>query len=129
MQKLMKVRCLTLVLCFFACSMQMVLAQLPLRNANNAGIGSSQGMEDEQEKANRTTWGRDTTKRKKAKKIPVGQFQWRVDRRLGTVIDAENNDTVVHNFQNFNNTEGYTGHYNILGNAGSPRESRVFMER
>ena len=61
MQKLMKVRCLTLVLCFFACSMQMVLAQLPLRNANNAGIGSSQGMEDEQEKANRTTWGRDTT--------------------------------------------------------------------
>lgn len=55
MQKLMKVRCLTLVLCFFACSMQMVLAQLPLRNANNAGIGSSQGMEDEQEKANRTT--------------------------------------------------------------------------
>lgn len=129
MQKLMKVRCLTLVLCFFACSMQMVLAQLPLRNANNAGIGSSQGMEDEQEKANRTTWGRDTTKRKKAKKIPVGQFQWRVDRRLGTVIDAENNDTVVHNFQNFNNTEGYTGHYNILGNVGSPRESRVFMER
>ena len=129
MQKVMKVRCLTLVLCFFACSMQMVLAQLPLRNANNAGIGSSQGMEDEQEKANRTTWGRDTTKRQKAKKIPVGQFQWRVDRRLGTVIDAENNDTVVHNFQNFNNTEGYTGHYNILGNAGSPRESRVFMER
>ena len=59
----------------------------------------------------------------------MGQFQWRVDRRLGTVIDAENNDTVVHNFQNFNNTEGYTGHYNILGNAGSPRESRVFMER
>ena len=65
MQKLMKVRCLTLVLCFFACSMQMVLAQLPLRNANNAGIGSSQGMEDEQEKANRTTWGRDTTKRRR----------------------------------------------------------------
>ena len=58
MQKLMKVRCLTLVLCFFACSMQMVLAQLPLRNANNAGIGDSLGMEDEQEKANRTTWGR-----------------------------------------------------------------------
>ena len=47
---------------------------------------------------NRTTWGRDTTKFRNLKNIPIGQFQWVLEPRLGTVIDAENNDTVVHDF-------------------------------
>ena len=75
------------------------------------------------------TWGRDSTARKKGKEIPIGQFQWRIDERLGTVIEAENNDTVVHNFQNFNLTDGYTGQYTILGNLGSPRINRIFLNR
>ena len=68
---------------------------------------------------------RDTTE----SEIPIGQFQWCIDQRLGTVIDAENNDTVVHNFQNFTLTEGYTGQFNILGNLGSPRLNRIFLFR
>lgn len=76
-----------------------------------------------------TTWGRDSTKHKKSKPIPIGQFQWVVEPRLGTVIDAENNDTVVHNFQNWNNTDGYRGNYSYLGNIGSPRFNRLYMER
>ena len=75
------------------------------------------------------SWGRDTTARKKAKAIPIGQFQWVIDERLGTVISAENNDTVIHNFQNYNQTDGYTGQYTILGNVGSPRINRIYMNR
>ena len=78
---------------------------------------------------NRTTWGRDTTKHKSEKKIPIGQFQWILEPRLGTVIDAENNDTVVHDFQKWNATDGYTGEYNYLGNIASPRLSRLYFNR
>ena len=78
---------------------------------------------------NRTTWGRDTTKFKNKKNIPIGQFQWVLEPRLGTVIDAENNDTVTHDFQKWNATDGYTGEYNYLANLGSPRLSRLYFNR
>ncbi len=78
---------------------------------------------------NRTTWGRDTTKHKNEKPIPIGQFQWVLEPRLGTVVDAENNDTVVHDFQKWNATDGYTGEYNYLANIGSPRLSRLYFNR
>ena len=78
---------------------------------------------------NRTTWGRDTTKYKGEKDIPIGQFQWILEPRLGTVVDAENNDTVVHDFQKWNATDGYTGEYNYLANIGSPRLSRLYFNR
>lgn len=104
------------------------------------GMGSMNGMSgmpgmqnnfdnDENKKERDTTWGRDSTKHKKTKPIPMGSYQWVLEPRLGTVIDAENNDTVVHNFQNWNNTDGYTGNYNYLGNIGSPRLNRIFMDR
>ena len=78
---------------------------------------------------NRTTWGRDTTKTKAKKDIPIGQFQWVLEPRLGTPIPAENNDTAVHNFQYFHATDGYTGEYNYLGNLSSPRLSRIYFNR
>ncbi|MCM1109426.1 MAG: putative porin [Clostridium sp.] len=74
----------------------------------------------------RTTWGRDSSHNDK--EIPIGVFQWKIDERLGTVLPTES-DTIPHHFQNFNRTEGYTGQYNILGNLGSPRLSRLFMDR
>lgn len=129
MQKTMTVRRLMLLMLCLLAVRQMAWAQMPLRSAGTMGGNATQVQDGEEEQQQRTTWGRDTTKHKKSKPIPVGQFQWRVDRRLGTVINAENNDTVVHNFQSYNNTEGYTGHYNFLGNVGSPRLSRVFMDR
>ena len=49
--------------------------------------------------------------------------------RLGTVVDAENNDTVVHDFQKWNATDGYTGEYNYLANISSPRLSRLYFNR
>ena len=78
---------------------------------------------------NRTTWGRDTTRFKNKKDYPIGQFQWVLEPRLGTVVDAENNDTVVHDFQKWNATDGYTGEYNYLANIGSPRLSRIYFNR
>ena len=77
----------------------------------------------------RTTWGRDTTSGDDEEPIPIGLYQWRIDSRLGTVIPAENNDTVVQNFQNFNYTDGYTGQYNYLANLGAPRLNRFFFNR
>lgn len=85
--------------------------------------------EDEEEGRTRSTWGRDSTKHKKQEDIPVGQFQWIIEPRLGTVLDAENNDTVVHNFQSWNNTDGYQGQFSYLANIGSPRLNRIFMDR
>ena len=78
---------------------------------------------------NRTTWGRDTTRFQNKKNIPIGQFQWVLEPRLGTVVDAENNDTVVHDFYKWNDTNGFTGEYNYLANIGSPRLSRLYFSR
>lgn len=60
--------------------------------------------------------------------LPPKLYMWRVSETLGnrTIIPA---DTLYHHFQNTNLTEGITGHYNYLGNMGSPRMSRIFFER
>lgn len=71
-------------------------------------------------------WGRDSTRASSVKEVPYGQFQWTIDERLGTVIPAENRDTVIHNFQNWKLNDGYNGEYSHLGNSGSPRMSRIF---
>lgn len=76
----------------------------------------------------RNSWGRDTTSHEE-KPIPIGLYQWKLDERLGTIIPEENNDTVVHNFQNYNYTDGPLGQYNYLANLGSPRLSRIFFDR
>lgn len=72
-------------------------------------------------------WGRDTTSSGE-KEFPIGSFCWKIDERFGSVIPAES-DTVPNNFQNFNLTDGPTGQYNFLGNLGSPRLSRIFLNR
>lgn len=76
--------------------------------------------------SNHFSWGRDTTGTDE--EIPMGLFMWRLEERLGNVIPAEN-DTMPHHFQNFNLTDGYTGQYTTLGILGSPRLSRLYMNR
>ncbi len=72
-------------------------------------------------------WGRDTTQSSE-KIVPIGSYAWKIDKRFGTITPAES-DTLPDNFQNFNLTAGPTGQYNFLGNLGSPRLSRLFMDR
>lgn len=110
-------------------------AQVSMRtnpNARNNG-GNYQNYNEDQGRidagSNHMSWGRDTTKAGSTKEVPIGVFQWVLDERLGTVIPAENNDTVHHRFQNWHLTDGMNGEYNILGNAGSPRLSRIYMHR
>lgn len=79
-------------------------------------------------KSNHSTWGRDTTENR-LEDVPIGVNQWTVDGRLGTIIPEESTDTVVHMFHYFNETNGYNGEYNILGNLGSPRLSRIYLHR
>ena len=75
-----------------------------------------------------TGWGRDTTNYDKV--IPIGQYMWSIDERLGDIKPAsENPDTALHNFQNWRFTDGMNGEYNHLGSAGSPRMSRIYINR
>lgn len=55
-------------------------------------------------------------------------FMWRISEKLGIPYRVPA-DTLFHHFQNSNLDEGINGHYNHLGNLGSPRISRIFMER
>ncbi len=60
--------------------------------------------------------------------VPVDVKAWTVDDKYGNIIPTYV-DTLHHQYQNSNLTEGLNGHYNHLGNLGSPRLSRIFMER
>ncbi|MBQ8673648.1 MAG: putative porin [Bacteroides sp.] len=60
--------------------------------------------------------------------LPPKLYMWRVSEKLGEQIMIPV-DTVTLNFQNSNLVEGMYGHYNYLGNLGSPRLSRIFFER
>lgn len=60
--------------------------------------------------------------------LPPKLYMWQLSETLGnrTIMPA---DTANLNFQNSNLVEGEFGHYNYLGNLGSPRLSRLFFER
>jgi len=60
--------------------------------------------------------------------LPPKLYMWRLSETLGNRIIIPV-DTVYHHFQNTNLVEGITGHYNYIGNLGSPRLSRSFFER
>ncbi|MDR0895078.1 MAG: putative porin [Prevotellaceae bacterium] len=60
--------------------------------------------------------------------LPPKLYMWHLSETLGnrTIIPA---DTAALNYQNSNLVSGMRGHYNYLGNLGSPRISRIFFER
>lgn len=63
-----------------------------------------------------------------ANTIPIGLDSWTIDERFGDMTPTPV-DTLMHGFQNSNDTGGPTGHYTYLGNLGAPRISHVFFER
>lgn len=72
-------------------------------------------------------WGR--KERKPKKPLPKGVSQWVIDPLMGDSLAAENNDTLIHNFQWWNLTDGPLSDYSYLGNIGSPRLSRRYFRR
>ena len=74
--------------------------------------------------------GPDTTSRDKNNKkvVPVDVKAWTIDKTTGTRTEVDV-DTLHHLYQNNDLPEGFEGHYNTLGNLGSPRQNRIFFER
>ncbi|MBA7489252.1 MAG: hypothetical protein HG422_09555, partial [Prevotella sp.] len=62
------------------------------------------------------------------KEIPEGLYVWTIDRRFGDRTPAKP-DTLQHMFMNSIFTTGLRGEYNTTGNLGSPRQSRIFIDR
>ena len=62
------------------------------------------------------------------KEIPKGLWVWTVDSRFGDRIDATP-DTLSHMFPNTIFTSGMRSEYNYLGNLGTPRQARIFIDR
>ncbi len=62
------------------------------------------------------------------KEIPRGLKVWTVDERFGDRYEAVV-DTMQHMYMNTTFTEGLRGEYNTLGNMGSPRINRIFIDR
>ena len=61
-------------------------------------------------------------------KIPKGIKVWTVDEKFGDRQEATV-DTLQHMYMNTTFTEGIRGEYNTLGNMGSPRIGRIFIDR
>ncbi len=64
----------------------------------------------------------------KNKEIPKGLKVWTVDERFGERTAAEP-DTLPHMYMNSIFNDGLRGEYNMLGNLGSPRINRIFIDR
>ncbi len=62
------------------------------------------------------------------KEIPRGLKVWTIDERLGDRTQASP-DTLQHMYMNSIFTTGLRGEYNSLGNLGSPRINRIFIDR
>ena len=61
------------------------------------------------------------------KEIPIGLKTWTVN-RFGDRTPTEP-DTISHMYMNSIFTTGMRGEYNTLGNLGSPRVARIFIDR
>ncbi|MCD8203008.1 MAG: putative porin, partial [Prevotella sp.] len=64
----------------------------------------------------------------KSQEIPKGLKVWTVDERFGERI-AATPDTLPHMYMNTIFASGLRGEYNTLGNLGSPRINRIFIDR
>lgn len=76
---------------------------------------------------NNQTAKKDSTN-KKDKDIPTGMYVWTIDKRYGDIKPAEI-DTMPHLFMNKCFTNGEHGEYNYIGNFGSARMARIFIDQ
>lgn len=67
-------------------------------------------------------------KKNKKQEIPRGLKVWTIDERFGDRIEAEP-DTLHHMYMNSVLNNGVRGEYSSLGNIGSPRLSRIYIDR
>jgi len=90
----------------------------------------AQGFNQIDENGNFTS-AEDTNKKDSLKEhhdAPRGFYVWTVDSRFGDRKPAEP-DTLQHMYMNTIFNEGKYGEYNTLGNLGSPRMNRIYIDR
>lgn len=92
----------------------------PFSNMNNGQFDQFNG-QDPNKPDSATMAGTD-------RQVPVSVKAWTVDEHFGNIRPAVV-DTLRYQFMNKHFTEGVDGEYNILGNTGSPRYARIFMDR
>ena len=73
-------------------------------------------------------FGRSDSIQSRHKEIPRGMKVWTIDNRFGDRTAAEP-DTLSYMYMNTIFTSGLYGEYNTLGNAGTPRINRIFIDR
>lgn len=81
--------------------------------------------QDSQEPYNRWKTEADSTEKEG---VPIGYSVWKIDERFG-VIRSATPDTLSFMFMNEAFSTGKYGSYNNTGTLGSPRQSRIFLER
>ena len=72
--------------------------------------------------------GRSDSIQSQHKEIPRGLKVWTIDERFGDRKPAVP-DTLSYMYMNADLTYGKRGQYNTLGNLGSPRQNRIFIDR
>ena len=77
---------------------------------------------------NNRDFGRSDSIQSQHKEIPKGLTTWTIDELFGDRTPVEP-DTLSHMFMNTIFTTGLRGEYNTLGNVGSPRINRIFIDR
>lgn len=77
---------------------------------------------------NNRNMGRSDSIQSEHKEIPRGLKVWTIDERSGDRKPAVP-DTLSYMYMNSNLTYGKRGEYNTLGNLGSPRQNRIFIDR
>lgn len=104
----------------------LIISIIPLLTSAQRIVGELESNTDMQMTPGDSTL--DNKDKKENKFVPVDVRAWNIDNVYGNRIDIAV-DTTLHQFHNSNLSEGLNGHYNHLGNLGSPRINRIFMER
>ena len=86
------------------------------------GVTDINGFDQRQERQKQNETGGNN------KEIPKGIKVWQIDERFGDRVPTAP-DTLSPMFMNSIFTTGLRGEYNTLGNLGSPRISRIFIDR
>src|SRR5574344_1887390 len=101
----------------------LIISIIPLLTSAQRIVGELESNTDMQMTPGDSTL--DNKDKKENKFVPVDVRAWNIDNVYGNRIDIAV-DTTLHQFHNSNLSEGLNGHYNHLGNLGSPRINRIF---
>ena len=112
---------------FFSCIILLAAACCTI-NAQNYNQITDDGTFTEANNGRGRNFGRSDSIQSQHKEIPKGLKTWTIDKIFGDRTEVQA-DTLSHMFMNTIFTTGLRGEYNTLGNVGSPRINRIFIDR